>query len=332
MATMARETRRAVKKNKAPEKNPEARGMVTPSWVGRVPKITPGNYADGLPFHELGSVCCKLILRPNHFNSRASLFEFADVMREPAREHNVVLTTKGFEARPLKIREVLFIDSADFRLYKNAFILRRRVPYRDGFPIGDPEVVFKYRSAELQMAAEADVRPQIRGEHRVKFKCQALPLKERLGGVRLLYSHNVQFPRSALGHISHDMRTFAFIEQIFPVLSRIRNDPQEAIDVVNHTIIEEVLQDIAALDFGHGVIAKANVGIWRTRGEHQPVIGEFAFEVQFTDRAQLHREALQRFEAFFITLQYAAKDYISLNATKTGIVYRLLGNAPSAHE
>jgi hypothetical protein len=41
---------------------------------------------------------------------------------------------------------------------------------------------------------------------------------------------------------------------------------------------------------------------------------------------------MKRFEAFFVALQYAAKDYIALKATKTGIVYRLLGNPPGSHE
>jgi hypothetical protein len=47
------------------------------------------------------------------------------------------------------------------------------------------------------LCAETDVRPRILGDHRVKFKCQAMALKEKLGGIRLLFSHNVQFFRSA---------------------------------------------------------------------------------------------------------------------------------------
>lgn len=39
---------------------------------------------------------------------------------------------------------------------------------------------------------------------------------------------------------------------------------------------------------------------------------------------------MERAESFFLALQYAARDYIALSATKTGIVYRLLGNAPTA--
>ena len=241
-------------------------------------------------------------------------------------------STKGFQKFPLKIREVLFIDTADFRLYNNAFILRRRIPYRDGFPVGDPEIVFKFRHPDIQAAAETDVRPQIRGDHRVKFKCQALPLKDRLGGIRLLFSHNVQFPRSAMGYGTGDVLAVDKMIEVFPVLARIRKQPGERISLVNETIIEEVLQDIGLLDFGEGMLAKTNIAIWRTRGEHRPLIGEFAFQVRFRDRKQLAQPALKRMEAFFLALQFAAKDWIALNATKTGVVYRLLGNPPRAHE
>ena len=302
------------------------------SWVGRVPPLQPGTYADGLPIHEVQYLCCKLILRPNPFVSRESLFEFGEVLRAPAKELGVGFSTKGFQKFPLKIREVLFIDTADFRLYNNAFILRRRIPYRDGFPVGDPEIVFKFRHPDIQAAAETDVRPQIRGDHRVKFKCQALPLKERLGGIRLLYSHNVQFPRSAMGHGGGDVMSLDRMIEVFPVLARIRKTPGERINLVNETIIEEVLQDIGQLDFGEGTIARTNVAIWRTRGEHRPLIGEFAFQVRFEDRKQLARPALRKMEEFFLALQFAAKDWIALNATKTGVVYRLLGNPPKAHE
>ena len=303
----------------------------TKSWAGRVPQIKQGTYADGLPFHEVKYLCCKLILKPNRFTSRESLFAFGDVLRAPAAEHGVAFTRKGFHAVPLKIREVLFADTADFRLYNNAFILRRRIPYTDGFPSGDPEIVFKFRNSDIQQAAEMDVRPQIRGTHRVKFKCQALPLKDKLGGIRLLFSHNVQFPRSQMGH-GGDVLSMEAMTQVFPVLERLKKEPGERITLVSDTIIEEVLQDIGELDFGDGMGAKTNVSLWRTRGEHRPLIGEFSFQVRFEDRKDLARAALQRAEAFFVALQFAAADWISLNATKTGVVYRLHGNPPKAHE
>jgi hypothetical protein len=300
--------------------------------VGRVPPLKPGTYADGLPLHEVQYLCCKLILRPNRFHSRESLFSFGEVMQKPAEEFGVGFSTKGYHASPLKIREVLFVDTHDFRLYNNAFILRRRIPYKDGFPAGDPEIVFKFRHPDMQTAAETDVRPQILGEHQVKFKCQALPLKEKLGGIRLLYSHNVQFPRTAMAGGAQNVLDMDRMVEVFPILARVRKEPGEKVALVSETIIEEVLQDIGELDFGEGMVAKTNVAIWRTRGEHRPLIGEFAFQVKFANREMLARPALRRMEDFFIALQYAAQDWISLNATKTGVVYRLHGNPPNSHE
>ena len=125
---------------------------------------------------------------------------------------------------------------------------------------------------------------------------------------------------------------FDNIINVFPVLAKLRKEPGEKIKLVSNTIIEEVLQDIGMLDFGQGIKVKTDVGIWRTRGEHRPLIGEFAFQIRFKDRSELKLEAMQRAEAFFIALQFAAKDYIALKATKTGVVYQLLGNPPSSHE
>jgi hypothetical protein len=320
------------KRSRASKATSQKEPPVTPSWVGRVPQLKPGLYADGLPIHQVEYLCCKLILRPNRFVSRESFFDFGKVMRDPAKQNGVGFSVAGFDSQPVSIREVLFIDTDDFRLYNNAFILRRRIPYKDGFPIGDPEIVFKFRHSDLQVAAETDVRPNILGDHRVKFKCQALPLKEKLGGIRLLYSHNVQFLRSAIGMGRENVRDMDALVDLLPVLGRVRKTPREEIRLVSNTIVEEVLQDIGVLDFGQGITCKANVAIWRTRGEHRPLIGEFAYQFRFQDRALLGKEALKRAETFFIALQYAAEDYIALNATKTAVVYRLLGNPPKSHE
>src|SRR5215475_15559623 len=200
------------------------------TWAGRIPFLKPGHYADGLPLHEMQYLCCKLVLRPNRFRSRQTLFDFAKVLREPAEANSVRFSIGSCENTPIQIREVLFVDTPDSRLYNNGFILRRRIQYEDGFPIGDPEIVFKFRHPVLQKAAETDVRPRILGDHRVKFKCQALPLKKQLGGIRMLYSHNVQFPRSSVGE--NDVLAMRTLTTIFPVLTRIRRGPHEKIALV----------------------------------------------------------------------------------------------------
>ena len=299
-------------------------------FVRQVPALKPGTYADGLPLHEIKYLQCKLILRPNGFVSRKSFFDFAKVLRRPAAEHEVDFSTGAFANAPLKIREVLFVDTKDFRFYRNNFILRRRIPYQDGFPIGEPEIVFKFRHLDMQAAAETDVRPQILGDYRIKFKCEALPLKDRLGGMRLLFSHNVQFP---LSHAHEDNRlSMETLTRVFPVLANLREAPDEKVELVSNVIVEEVLQDIGTVDFGDGMEAKANVALWRARGDHRPLVGEFAFQFKFNRREDLREAAISKAKAFFLSLQYAAEDWIALGATKTGVVYRLLGNSPNANE
>lgn len=96
--------------------------------------------------------------------------------KAPAAKNGVQFSSKDYLNEPINIREVIFIDTHDFRLYNNAFILRRRIEYIDGFPVSDPEIVFKFRHTNLQKTAETDVRPVILSNHTLKFKCQVLPL------------------------------------------------------------------------------------------------------------------------------------------------------------
>jgi len=64
----------------------------------------------------------------------------------------------------------------------------------------------------------------------------------------------------------------------------------------------------------------------------RPLVGEFAFQFKFNRREDLREGAIRKAKAFFLSLQYAAEDWIALGATKTGVVYRLLGNSPNANE
>lgn len=299
--------------------------------INRVPAIKPGKYADGMPYNQVEYVECKLILRPNHFTSRKSFFDFAKLMRRPAQETGVKFSMGEFVDAPLQIREVLFLDTKDFRFYNNAFILRRRIPYQDGFPVGDPEIVFKFRHPDIQKCAATDVRPDVPGDYRIKFKAEVLPRKDELGGMRMLYSHNVELSLTSLGH-EEDRTSLAALMRIFPPLAALKRHANDKVELVSDTIVEEVLQDIGTLDFGDGVTAKCNVALWRARGDHRPLIGEFGYQLKYGRTGKLNDRAMKRAEAFFLALQDEARDWIALGATKTAVVYRLKGNPPKAHE
>ena len=68
------------------------------------------------------------------------------------------------------------------------------------------------------------------------------------------------------------------------------------------------------------------------RAAHHALCGGFAFEVKFKRRDDLHDKAMDRCRQFFIGLQQTGRDWLSLRATKTGLVYRLKGNPPQGHE
>ena len=49
-------------------------------------------------------------------------------------------------------------------------------------------------------------------------------------------------------------------------------------------------------------------------------------------KEDIHRKARELVEQFFISLQQDVKGWLSLGTTKTGMVYRLKGNAAQSHE
>ena len=313
----------------------EKQKLMLPEWLA---EHRQGTYTDGRRFDEIGFLQCKLILKPDRFTSAHVFKEFASLVQRAAEKTGIGYRhTPKLQQRP-EVREVLFLDTGAFHLYNNAFIVRRRIAYEDGFPIGDPEIVFKYRSADMMVAQGMDVRPNISGKYKVKFKLEVMPLKEHIGGMRRLLSHNVEFGLSqapeaermamaSLGHMS-----LPELQDLFPPLKTISCDGPEDVSLVNQCIVEELLQDICDLDFGHHTAATANLGLWRSRGDHHPFVGEFAYQLRFDGPAGIGHKSLQACERFFVELQQTAADWLALTTTKTGAVYRLKGNPPQAHE
>lgn len=298
-------------------------------------EVAPSNgaltYADGNPQDRVQFFDAKLILKPDFFYSVRGFKSFSDIVAETApKVKGVTFTPLDLsKARP-RIREVMFLDTADFRLYNNSFILRRRTAYQDGFPIEDPEVVFKFRNPDMALAASVDVRPKIAGPYRVKFKSEALPLKEQVGGYRLLYSHNCIFPLSSVHE--PDRTNLQTIARVLPAVAGLIGSMEGKVELVNATLVEEVLMDLGMLDFGKGISAKTNISLWRSLGDHKVMCGEFAYQTKFDRREDVHEIAKQRVEELFIKLQLAATGWLYLGTTKTGLVYHMNGNPPQSHE
>lgn len=276
---------------------------------------TEHRYSDGHPLDRIHYREYKLILKPDHFTSPQSFSGFSRLVRHAAEQLDVALFRE--ERAETQIREVLFLDTPGFDLYNAKFILRQRTTYQNGWPMDEREVVLKFRHPDIDAAAEVDVRPAGGLSHLIKFKEELLPLREGLGGMRSLFSHTCTLSEAP----TLRDRPFREVAGFLPALRRIDVSGDPSIQLVHEMAAEEVLADLGELHFGHGLRAKVNVAIWRDRGPQTPLVGEFAFQCKFERYEELHHKAKLRSEEFFRTLQLAARDWVMLDATKTGVIY-----------
>ena len=295
----------------------------------RAHREAEATYGDGRPFDRVRYLEAKLILKPDRFTSVEAFRYFGKLVRRTARALDVGFTDGDVDRRP-RIREIVFGDTPDMRLYRHAFILRRRTAYVDGFPAGDPEIVFKFRHPDARRTAAVDVRPNIEGAYRIKFKAEVLPLQNELGGYRTLYSHSCVFGLSQMHAAAKT--AMATLSRVFPALATLKKSNTETIGLVNKAIVEEVLLSLGNLDFGKGMVARSNVALWRTRGEHLPLVGEFAYQTKFDRADDVSSKARTRCEQFFVTLQQDAGDWVALGTTKTEMVYGLDGHGSHRHD
>ena len=129
-----------------------------------------------------------------------------------------------------------------------------------------------------------------------------------------------------------DRTNMATLVRFFPCLAPLKRSTADTVELVNQMIVEEVLFDLGKVDFGKGVVAKNDLALWRCRGDHASLIGEYSFQAKFDRKDDLHPKVQRRVEEFFLAVQGHARDWVSLGTTKTGVVYRLKGNPPQAHE
>jgi hypothetical protein len=269
----------------------------------------------------------KILLKPERFNDPRSFRDFWKLVEESAKKYDlkIVLNPDAFVNQ---IREVLFYDTAAFELYNNHFILRRRTFYKDGWPEHDHELTFKFRHPDHAAAAAVDVHPHVAGDAKIKFKEELLPLRENLGGMRTMYSHNCDLytPKAVLDPVVED------VAAAFPVLSKIPIDSSSRIALVNDMAVEEVQVNVGEIHFGHGFNGNATVAIWRDRRLETPLCGEFAFQCKFDRYDALHRSSVAIADDFYREVQLDAEAWIELGTTKTAMVYGLGKVAPTNHE
>ncbi len=286
----------------------------------------PPTYSDGHPLDKIHYREYKILLKPERLHCPERFEEYWDVVRHIGKKLGVGVATNE-NAFHRQVRQVLFYDTADFDLYNNRFILRKRTFYVDGWPKTDHELAIKYRHPDFQVAADINVHPNLVGESRIKFKEELLPLRDAIGGMRSLYSHNcvLTTPNILLDQGLADIQT------VFPSLDQIGIPPDKRIDLVNNLAVVEIQTDPGFLDFGHGYRAKATIAIWRDRATETSLVGEFAFQAKFHRLEAVHEKAKRLSDEFYCAVQSHAPDWVQLGTTKTAMIYGI-GSKKTAND
>jgi hypothetical protein len=260
----------------------------------------------------------KILLQADPFTSKRGFLEFWQDASKTVKRLGlkVDIDSHAFDSH---VREVLFYDTPEFHLYNNHFILRKRTYYEQGWPLPDHELVLKYRDPDLTKAAGVDVRPELGGHDEIKFKEELLLERDRLGGMRSVYSHGcvLTSPKIVLDAGIEN------IQKAFPALRRIDISPATKMALVNNVAVEEVQNTIGIIHFHHHFKGKATIAVWRSRASERSLAGEFAFQCKFEQLEEVPKPAIQLSEDFFKEVQLDCAEWIKVGTTKTAMVYGL---------
>ena len=260
----------------------------------------------------------KILLQPDRFTGKRGFLEFWEDANKTIKKLGLKVDTDR-HAFDSQVREVLFYDTPQFDLYNHHFILRKRTFYDQGWPRPGHELTFKYRDPDLKAAAAVDVRPQLGGHDEIKFKEELLLERDRLGGMRNVYSHGCVLTSPA---IELD-RGIEDITRAFPTLKGIDISPRTKLELVNNVAVEEVQNTLGVIHFHHHFKGKVTVAIWRSRALEKSLSGEFAFQCKFDRLQEVSKEALELSEEFYKKVQLDCAEWIKLGTTKTAMVYGL---------
>jgi hypothetical protein len=270
----------------------------------------------------------KILLQPDRFTSKEGFIEFWEKASKTLKKLGlkVDLDDHAFDSQ---VREVLFYDTPGFDLFNNHFILRKRTFYDQGWPRPGHELAFKYRDASLEAAAAVDVRPHLGGHDEIKFKEELLLDRNRLGGMRSVYSHGcvLTSPKIELDRGVED------ITRVFPTLKKIDIRPRTKMELVNNVAVEEVQNTLGIIHFGHHFRGKTTIAIWRSRALEKSLSGEFAFQCKFDRLEEVNKGSIEASEEFYKQVQLDCAEWVKLGTTKTAMVYGLgEGNRLKNHE
>ncbi len=264
----------------------------------------------------------KILLKAQDFDEAigVEVHDYWKLARRVAGELLIHVERGKLETEPHH-RDIVFLDTPRFDLYKRSYMLRVRRPYVGAEPSEAYELTLKYRSPDIAQAAGVDTTAVRERGGRVKFKEEILLVSSELGGMRSSFSHTCQLPEQTrpIG------KTIGDFTKIFPALKSLGLSASTKLSPAAPVPVQEVLYDLGEFGFRGAKTAKVNMAVWRNPQTKKIMIGEFAYETHFKHYGRLNPVPKLRSERLYRILQRETGAWVELGTTKTSLYYGLAG-------
>lgn len=261
----------------------------------------------------------KLLLKPELFaNPEEGSINFWKLVTRVADRQSLELETKS---EVLDNRDIFFLDTPDFQLYKHGLMLRCR-----GLAIADP--------AQLQT-----ISPDENSEITLKMRMPGKQVETATAGTMLAgFAPHEDLEEdiavTASGPVSFYSRsceidepeflptTIGDLTKLVPDLAAVGLTASDSLKLVNNLLIFESRLESGRIFFGDKE-ARAIFSLWYNKGDNKlPVAAEFSFKVKLGKSPEKATRRKQLADSFFAELITEAKDSIAADQTKTGLVYQ----------
>lgn len=263
---------------------------------------------------EIASREFKILLKPEVFSDRIAGYQDIWANIVAVADETGAAATEADDPYREEEGEVMYLDTPANELYKQNYILRKRVEYKKGKPAAHCELMLKYRNDDLQLAAAAKVNPSSQYAAKEKMEQDINMDGKQIGSLKSTYSHS-----STIKHIQVPVEnSIAAYAVVFPSLKDLQAGPQAMLLPVNNRIAHECIVSPGSLEFQQGLPVKIDISLWYAPGGQVPQIAEISFHYSVK---QASSETLAASESFFKELQKRLENKIEPGMTKTDFVY-----------
>lgn len=260
---------------------------------------------------------CKMLLLPEKFaDPKSAMKKFWALVEQTGSELGLKVKKNDGADRESTIREVSFLDTQKFDLYKNCYIIRRRVEN------GDIGMTLKFRNPDVAVSSKADVSPGADYPGKTVMD-EDVVVKEKI------FEH--VFSKSGKTTVSDDPEaTIGSYAAVYPGLLGLGIPEKTPLYTVNGVKISETSIEYGRIHLSKNIKADASFSIWYVEGNDGVFIAEFSYKYKF-ENAPSEDELLLAHHAsdkFLGKLRDGIKSWLAVGMTKTGMVYKF--NASNA--